>query len=71
MTTKIDVTQLKFTSAVFPTKADMELWNSLTPEQQHERTLFELQEAEKSGIAPAETFAERLTRIKKERALSA
>lgn len=71
MTTKIDITKLEFSSSAFPSEADLKLWNSLTPQQQHERQLFELQKAKDSGVAPAETFAERLVRLKKQRALSA
>ena len=32
----IDVSQVKFSSTVFPTDEDMKLWHSLSPEQQRE-----------------------------------
>lgn len=51
MTDKIDVTKLKFSSHVFPTAEDAELWNSLTPEQQREYVQHDLRQAQNSGIA--------------------
>lgn len=33
-TDTIDISQVKFTSTVFPTEEDMKLWHSLTPQEQ-------------------------------------
>ena len=34
MSDKPDISHVKLTSRVFPTDADMEVWNRLTPEEQ-------------------------------------
>lgn len=67
MSDELDIKKLKFTSTVFPTEEDIKLWESLTPLQQHERVVYELDEARKSGIVDPEPFQARVDRVKKQR----
>lgn len=62
--TKTDITQVRFSSTVFPSKADMELWNSLTPEEQRAVVARDLDEAEKSGSAAPESAAAIIERVR-------
>ncbi|MCP4285690.1 MAG: hypothetical protein GY792_14735 [Gammaproteobacteria bacterium] len=66
--TKIDVSHIKFSSAVFPTDEDMELWYSLSSEEQHAVLRRELDEGEASGIAAPETMGELMQRVRAETA---
>lgn len=64
-TTKtLDVSHIRFTSTVFPTEADMKLWDSLSPEEQRAVVQRDLDEAEASGVAPHETVEELLARVR-------
>ena len=63
-TTKIDLSQIKFTSTAFPTDEDMNRWNSLSPEEQRSAIIRDIDAAEASGVAPAESMADRLKRVR-------
>ena len=62
----MDVSQIRFTSTVFPTEEDMTLWNSLTPEEQRAVIRRDLDEAEASGIAKPETTEAVIRRMRAE-----
>lgn len=51
MSDKADISGIKFESRVFPTDADVRLWNSLTAEQQRAVIAAEVVEARESGIS--------------------
>ena len=53
--TKTDITRIKFSSTVFPTDEDMELWQSLSAEEQRAVIERDLDEGEASGVAASET----------------
>ncbi len=48
---KTDLSKVAFSSTVFPTSVDMELWDSLTSEEQRAVVVDSLDKAEASGIA--------------------
>ncbi|MDF1836138.1 MAG: hypothetical protein P1U62_14855 [Alteraurantiacibacter sp. bin_em_oilr2.035] len=60
----IDVSSVTFSSTVFPSDADMELWNSLSAEEQRAVVRRDLDAAEASGVAEQETAAEILERVR-------
>lgn len=62
----IDVSDIRFTSTVFPTDEDMKLWNSLSAEEQRAVVRRDLDEAEVSGIAEPETAEEIIQRVRAE-----
>lgn len=61
-TRTFDPASIAFESTVYPTEADMKLWNSLTPEQQRAVVDHNLDKAQKSGIADPESFDARFAR---------
>ena len=62
----VDVSWVKFTSTVFPTKEDMHLWESLTPEQRKAVELRDEEEGYKSGLAEPCTMADIIAEAKAE-----
>ena len=62
----VDISNIKFTSAVFPTKEDMKLWESLTPEQKKAVELRDVKEGEASGLAEPCTMADIIAEAKAE-----
>lgn len=46
-----DISDIDFSSRTFPTDADMELWNSLTPEQQKAVILRDIDAGLASGAS--------------------
>ena len=62
----IDVSHIRFTSTVFPTDEDMKLWDSLSAEEQRAVVRRDLDEAEASGIAEAESAEEIMQRVRAE-----
>jgi hypothetical protein len=54
--TKTDISNVHFSSTVFPTDEDMKLWNSLSPEEQRAVVERDLDAAETSGIAAPESM---------------
>ncbi|WP_028792846.1 hypothetical protein [Thalassobaculum salexigens] len=60
----IDVSSVSFSSTVFPSDADMELWNSLSEKEQRAVVRRDLDAAEASGVAEPETAAEILERVR-------
>lgn len=63
-TKTIDMSHIHFSSTVFPTAEDMRLWDSLSPEEQRAVVRRDLDRAEASGVAPAETMAEVMVRAR-------
>ncbi|MEM6898672.1 MAG: hypothetical protein AAF583_02715 [Pseudomonadota bacterium] len=51
MSQDIDISHLKFESRTFPTDADMELWNSLSPAEQRAVIQRDVEEGLVSGTA--------------------
>ena len=66
--TKIDISNIQFSSTVFPTDEDMKLWHSLSPEEQHAVIRRELDEGEASGIAAPESMEKMMRRVRAETA---
>ena len=62
--TKTDLSHVRFSSTVFPSNADMELWNSLTPEEQRAVVARDLDDAEKSGSVAPESAAAIIERVR-------
>ena len=65
-TKTIDISNVKFASTVFPTEEDMRLWDSLSAEQQRAVVRRDLDEAEASGTAEAETMEQIIERVRGE-----
>lgn len=57
-------TDLEFTSKAFPTTADMARWDALSPAEQREFIEHSEQAGFESGVAPAESLADRLARVR-------
>ncbi len=57
-------TDIEFTSKAFPTASDVAQWDALSPAEQREFIENSEQAGFESGIAPAETLAERLARVR-------
>ena len=57
-------TSVEFTSTVFPTEADMKLWNSLSADQQRAHIVAAEEAGFKSGTAPTESMEDRLERVR-------
>ena len=66
--TKEDISNVQFSSTVFPTEEDMERWHSLSPEEQCAVILRELDEGEASGIAAPESMEQMIQRVRAETA---
>ncbi len=64
--TQIDVAKIKFSSTVFPTAEDRKLWDALSPEEQQAVIIAAEEKGFQSGVAPAESVAERLARVRAE-----
>ena len=65
-TDTVDISHVKFTSTVFPTKEDMDLWNSLTREEKQAVELRDEEEGYNSGIAEPRTVEELIAEAKAE-----
>ena len=66
--TKIDISNVQFSSTVFPTDEDMKLWHSLSPEEQRAVIRRELDEGEASGTAAPESMKQMMQRVRAEAA---
>jgi predicted Fe-S protein YdhL (DUF1289 family) len=66
--TKIDISNVQFSSTVFPTDEDMKLWHSLSPEEQRAVIRRALDEGEASGTAAPESMEEMMQRVRAEAA---
>ncbi len=66
-TKTIDVSEIRFSSTVYPTEEDMKLWESLSPAEQQAIIKRDLDEAEASGIAAPETLDQVIERLRSER----
>ncbi len=62
--TKTDVSNVQFSSTVFPTDEDMKLWNSLSPEEQRAVVERDLDDAEASGTAAPESMEQMMQRVR-------
>jgi hypothetical protein len=62
--TKIDVSNVHFSSTVFPTDEDMKLWDSLSPDEQRAVVERDLHAAEASGIAAPESMEQLIQRVR-------
>ena len=60
----IDISEIKFSSTVFPSEEDMKLWSELSAEEQRAVIACDLDAAEASGIAPAETAQQIIERVR-------
>lgn len=63
-TKDIDTSSVKLSSAVFPTEADMKLWESLTAQERRALILRDEEAGFRSGPAPRESLEERLVRVR-------
>ncbi|MCG8404819.1 MAG: hypothetical protein MI923_06435 [Phycisphaerales bacterium] len=57
-----DPASIKFDSTVYPTEADMKLWNSLTAEEKRAVINHSLGQGLASGLTDPETFEKRFSR---------
>ena len=62
----VDISWVKMTSTVFPTKEDMKLWESLTFEQRKAVELRDEEEGYQSGLAEPFTMSEIIAEAKAE-----
>ena len=60
----IDISEIKFSSTVFPSEEDMKLWSELSAEEQRAVIARDLEAAEASGIAPVETAQQIIERVR-------
>ena len=60
----VDISDIKFTSTVFPTLDDMALWEGLSPEQKKAVKLREVKEGQASGLAAPCTMADIIAEAK-------
>jgi len=67
-TEAIDVSHIEFTSTVYPTEKDMELWHSLSAAEQRAVIMRDVEEALKSGIAEKQSMAEVIAEARTEMA---
>ena len=63
----VDISKVNFTSTVFPTDADMKLWESLTPEQRKAVEVRDEEEGYNSGIAEQRSIQELIAEAKAEK----
>jgi hypothetical protein len=61
-----DISEIKFTSTVFPTDEDRKLWESLGPEQRLAVIRHDEQAAFESGIAERASMAEIIAEARRE-----
>ena len=62
----VDISGVKMTSTVFPTKKDMKVWESLTLEQRKAVELRDEEEGYQSGITDPLSMAELIAEAKAE-----
>ncbi len=62
----VDISGIKFTSTVFPTPGDMELWESLTYEQRKAVEIRDVEEGRASGLSEPCTMSEIIAEAKAE-----
>lgn len=60
----MDVSGNRFASTVFPTAEDMQLWESLSPNERRAMIARDEDEGANSGIADKESLSERLKRVR-------
>lgn len=65
-TKTVDISGIKFSSTVFPTPEDMELWESLTYEQRKAVEIRDVKEGQASGLAEPCTMADIIAEAKAE-----
>ena len=65
-TKTVDISKVKFSSTVFPTDADMKLWESLTPEQRKAVEIRDEEEGYNSGVAEPKSMDELIAEAKTE-----
>ena len=65
-TATIDISHIHFTSTAQPTAEDVELWESLSREEQRKVLQRELEESRASGLAPKQTLAEMIAEFRTE-----
>jgi len=63
----VDISKVQFTSTVFPTDADMKLWESLTPEQRKAVEARDEKEGYNSGISEQRSMQELIAEAKAEK----
>ncbi len=66
--TKTDVSNVHFSSTVFPTDEDMKLWDSLSSEEQRAVIERDLDAAEASGVSAPESMEQMMQRVRVEAA---
>lgn len=59
-----DISQIRFSSTVYPSDEDIKLWESLSPEAQAALIKRDLDEAERSGKAQSATMEELIVRVR-------
>ncbi len=62
----VDISGIKFSSTVFPTPEDMELWESLTYEQRKAVEIRDEEEGFRSGVAEPRSMSEIIAEAKAE-----
>jgi len=62
----IDISHVKFSSTVFPSKDDMKLWDSLSLEQKKAVEIRDEEEGYQSGLAEPCTMADIIAEAKAE-----
>jgi len=63
----VDISNVNFSSTVFPTDADMKLWERLTPEQRKAVEVRDEEEGYNSGIAEQRSMQELIAEAKAEK----
>lgn len=61
-----DVKDIEFTSTVFPSDADITLWNSLSAEERESFIAHAEDSGFRSGVAADETLEARLARVRRD-----
>jgi hypothetical protein len=62
----VDISGVKMTSTVFPTKEDMKLWESLTFEQRKAVEMRDVEEGRNSGLTEPCTMSDIIAEAKAE-----
>jgi len=65
-TETIDISGIKFSSTVFPSKDDVKLWESLTLEQRKAVEIRDVEEGRTSGLSEPCTMSEIIAEAKAE-----
>ncbi len=63
-TKTVDISQIKFSSTVFPTPEDMKLWESLTDEQRKAIEIRDEEDGYKSGVAEHKSMSQLIAEVK-------